>query len=66
MMASEIREETYDVIVTTARFHRLPINPDLFARCEHELERCAEDTESVIDGLHRAFLWHQEACGARA
>lgn len=51
----------YDVIVTTARCHRLPINPDLFARCEHELERCAEDVDSVVSGLLRAFKWHEKA-----
>lgn len=54
----------YEAIIVTARCHRLPVNPDLFARCEHELERCGEDYESVISGLLRAFNWHKKACGA--
>jgi hypothetical protein len=54
----------FDAIVVTARVHRLPINPDLFARCEHELERCGDDYESVISGLLNAFNWHKKASGA--
>lgn len=56
-----LRSEIYDVIVTTAQHHRLPINPDLFARCEHELERAAEDNDSIVDALKRAFEAHKAA-----
>lgn len=45
----------YELILTTARVHRIPVTPELFERCEYELERSAPDNDSVIDALERAI-----------
>lgn len=57
-----MKANVYDIILTTAKQHRVPVNGDLFARCEHELERSSEDEKGITEALVRAFQWHQKAC----